>query len=68
MKSEEIYEARIAFVHLAFSNPEMAAKKLHSLANALANCRKSKDVVYALEEILFIKERTIYNDLKNSQL
>lgn len=54
---------RSDFIKLAVSKPAIAAKQLKSLAVGLENCRNISDSVKALQEILYISERTVFNDL-----
>lgn len=53
---------RKIFVRLAFNNNKEAAWQLRSLALGLENCRNTKDIAYALSEILYLSEATLFND------
>lgn len=60
----ELYK-RKEFVNKAINNPKEAAKILLRKAKGLENCRNTSDSIYALQDILFLSERTIWNDYKN---
>jgi len=63
-KNEKQLKARKDFVSTAFMNKKEAAEKLRLAALGIENCRTTQDIVFALEEILFLSERTIYNDFQ----
>ena len=61
-KNSKQLEARKKFVNTAIIDNKRAAEILRSFALGLENCRTTQDIVYALHDILFLSERTIYND------
>ena len=54
---------RAKFVQKTIQNPKWGADQLRFLAMGLDNCKNTSDTVRALEQILFIEERTIFRDL-----
>lgn len=62
-KREKYIEQRQRFCKLALKDQGKAAGELRSLANGLENCRNTSDIVYALQNIFAVSERTIFNDL-----
>lgn len=63
MLSDKIkLKKRANFIKICFDNPKKGADILRNLAIGLENCRNSKDVNFALQEILFKSESTIWND------
>lgn len=64
MKRGEGLERREKFCKLALCEPKKAAAQLKDLATGLENCRNTADTIRALQEICFVGERTLWNDLK----
>lgn len=54
---------RAIFCQGALADNKMAAKKLRDMATGLENCNNTSDVIYALQSILYVSERTIFRDL-----
>lgn len=54
---------RQKFCRLAVYDSKKAAEELHSMADALSECNDKSDIIFALSEILFVSERTIFYDL-----
>lgn len=62
-KNAEQKNSRKQFVSLAINSPKEAAKVLRQKAKGLENCRTTTDSVYALQDILYVSEATIFRDL-----
>lgn len=62
-KNAEQKTGRKQFVSLAINSPKEAAKVLCQKAKGLENCRTTMDSVYALQDILYLSEVTIFRDL-----
>jgi len=56
-------QKRTKFVQLTDTNPQKAASELRELADALANCKKTNDKIFALSQIFCVSESTIEKDL-----
>lgn len=63
MKRGEGKSKRAKFVQMAIQDPERAAKELRYMAEGLGNCKNTSDIIFALEEIFCVSERTIFRDL-----
>ena len=57
-------ENRARFVQTAFDNKEKAGDYLIECGAALKNCKSSTDIALALEQILYITDRSIWRDLR----
>lgn len=65
MRGREKYtKKRAEFCKLAMTDTKQAAEKLRVMAKGLDNCKNTGDIIFALEEIFLVSERTIFNDLK----
>lgn len=54
---------RSDFIKLANENPKKASEILKFQAMALESCKVTNDIVFALSEIFFLHESTVYRDL-----
>lgn len=54
---------RAAIIQLAYKDKEQAARYLEHLALQLRQCDTKKAVVYAMCDVLYLSDRTIYRDL-----
>jgi len=64
LKRDKYIKKRSEFCQLALRDNKEAAKELHSMAKGLENCRNTSDVIFALQNVFAVSERTIFNDLK----
>jgi hypothetical protein len=62
-RDEKLMNKRRKFVTLAFTNPIRASNILRTNARKLDQAKTIVEKVRILEEILYISERTIYNDV-----
>ncbi len=62
MKRDAYIGQRAKFCKLALLKPKEAAKELKDMALGLENCKNTSDIVVALKSILYVSERTIFND------
>lgn len=64
-KNGQLAKKRADFVKKCVNNPLEGAKELHEKANGMENCRTTEDIYFALNEILYLSERTIDRDVKS---
>lgn len=55
---------RSEFVKLAINDPKAAAAILKAQAKKLEKCRKVTETAKSISNILFITDRTVFNDCK----
>lgn len=61
-KNRTILEKRAAFIQGAMNDPKWGAEQLRDMALGLESCTKTMNTVYALQDILFLSERTVFCD------
>jgi hypothetical protein len=65
IKNEIDLQRRRNFAKLAIVDKKKAADKLRDAATGLENCKDISDIIYALNQILFLSERTIERDISS---
>ena len=63
-KDKNKLNKRAEFVYQTCKDPIATAKNFRSIANGIEYCKTPADVIFALSEILFLSENTIYKDLR----
>ena len=63
MNKGENRNKRKKFVQKAFNDPKLAADELRSMADGLEECKNTSDLIFALTEILFVSDSTIFRDI-----
>lgn len=65
-RNEELAENRTRFIKQAFAKPEIVARELEVKARKLQRATKTGQKVKLLSSILFLSERTIWNEIDKS--
>lgn len=63
-KNREQLRKRNEFIKEAMTNPKDAGMNLIIKGVGLMNCKNTTDTVYALQDILYLSEQTIFTELR----